>query len=103
MAVIGHHAVSPSELAAAAARIGTVGDVNPFVESLVGSAHVAVSVDGQVRVQGTVASLRHVIHASVRGVRVASDRADVLAAAAGAPLDGQRLAVHLLDSQALHR
>lgn len=102
LAVIGHHAVSPSELAAAATRIGTVGDVNPFVESLVGSAHVTVSVDAQVRVQGTVASLRQVFHASVRGVRVASNRADVLAAAAGAPLDGQRLAVHLLDSPALH-
>ncbi|MDQ4068425.1 MAG: lasso peptide isopeptide bond-forming cyclase [Actinomycetota bacterium] len=102
VAVIGDHAATDNDLSDVARRIRTVGDIDRFVASLVGSAHVVVSVPGNVRVQGSVTCLRQVFHARLGRVSVAADRADILAAIAGTPLDTQRLAVHLLDSPALH-
>ncbi|AXX31534.1 asparagine synthetase [Actinosynnema pretiosum subsp. pretiosum] len=67
-----------------------------------GSRHLSASVDGGVRVQGTASGLRRVFHARVDGVDLACDRADVLAAAASAPVDEDVLAALLLGDRLPH-
>src|ERR671910_2491430 len=68
VALLGQHAVGPDELARAADRVRTPYDLDRFVRSLVGSSHLVASVDGSVRVQGTVTGTRRVFHATVSGV-----------------------------------
>jgi asparagine synthase (glutamine-hydrolysing) len=102
LALIGQHATTQDRLEAAAARIRTLADLDRFATSLVGSAHVVASVGGRVRVQGTVTGIRRVFAATVAGVPVAADRADVLALLAGTGLDEGRLALHLLHPHVLH-
>jgi asparagine synthase (glutamine-hydrolysing) len=102
IAVIGQHAVPADQLTTTAGRNDAVADLNQLAASLVGSFHLIASVGGQVRVQGTVTSIRRVFHARIGGVTVAADRADVLASLFDAGLDEQRLAVHLLDSSVLY-
>jgi asparagine synthase (glutamine-hydrolysing) len=102
LALIGQHAVTKDELTAAAQRIRTVLDVDQLAASLVGSCHLVASVDGQVRVQGTVTGVRRVFHATVNGVPVAADRADTLADLAGASFDEDRVALHLLHPHILY-
>lgn len=102
VALIGQHAVTAERLAAEAARIRTVADLDRLAASLVGSAHLVASVDGRVRVQGTVTGVRRVFSTTVGGPAVAADRADVLARLTGAGLDEQRLALHLLQPHILY-
>jgi asparagine synthase (glutamine-hydrolysing) len=102
IAVIGQHAVTAGELTEAAGRIQTVADLDRLAASLVGSSHMAATVAGQVRVQGTVTGVRRVFHARIGGVTVAADRADVLARLLDARLDEHRLAVHLLEPPVLY-
>lgn len=102
IAVLGEHAVSPEQLAAAAGRLRSVADVDRFARSLTGSAHVVASAAGQVRAQGTVTGVRRVYHARVGDVVIAADRADVLAGLLGAPLDERRLALQLLEPPILY-
>ncbi len=102
LALVGRHGTSEQQLAAAAARVRTAADLDRLAASLVGSAHLVASVAGQVRVQGTVTGLRRVFTATVAGIPVAADRADVLALLAGAELDESRLALHLLHPHVLH-
>lgn len=100
--VIGQHRITADQLASAASRVRTVADLNGLASSLVGSSHLIGSVDGRVRVQGTVTGVRRVFHATVDGGAVAADRADVLAGLLGARLDEQRLALHLLEPPTLY-
>lgn len=102
IAVIGEHTVTAGQLTAAANRTAAVADLDPLAASLIGCSHLAASVAGRVRVQGTVTGLRRVLHARVGEVSVAADRADVLANLLDTELDQQRLAVRLLNSSALH-
>lgn len=102
IAVLGQHAVTADQLTTAVGRIDTLTDLDRLTASLVGSSHVIASVNGRVRVQGTVTGLRRVFHARIGGVTMAADRADVLAGLLDAGLDEQQLAVHLLDSSALY-
>ncbi|MDQ3904594.1 MAG: asparagine synthase-related protein, partial [Actinomycetota bacterium] len=90
------------QLARAADRIRTVADIDRSAASSVGSFHLLASVNGRVRVQGTVTGLQRVFHATVKGVTVAADRADVLAWLLDAAVDEQRLALHLLNPPALY-
>ena len=101
IAVIGEHAVTAGQLTTAARRT-TAADLDRVAGSLVGSAHVAASVAGRVRLQGTVTGLRRVFHARIGDATIAADRADVLAGLLDAELDEQRLAVHLLNSSMLY-
>lgn len=102
IAVIGEHAVGADQLRIAAGRVGAVADLDRLAASLIGSWHLAASIAGRVRIQGTVTGLRQVFHARVGEVTVAADRADVLADLLDTELDQQRLAVRLLSSSALH-
>lgn len=102
IAAIGQHAVAAGDLTTIAGRVDRVADLDRFAASMVGSCHLAASVSGQVRIQGTVTGLRRVFHARINGATVAADRADRLAGLLDARLDEQRLALHLLDSSALY-
>ena len=102
LALVGQHATTADQLTAAAARVRRPADVDQLARSLVGSIHLIASVDGQVRVQGTVTGIRRIFSAEVGGVPVAADRADVLALLAGTGLDERRLALHLLFPHVLH-
>jgi asparagine synthase (glutamine-hydrolysing) len=90
------------ELARAAGQLRVISDLDRLAGSLVGSSHLVASMAGRVRVQGTVTGTRRVFHATVDGVRVAADRADVLAGLLDAGLDEQRLALHLLEPHVLY-
>jgi asparagine synthase (glutamine-hydrolysing) len=62
---------------------------------LAGALHLVASLDGRVRVRGSVSGTHRVFHALVGGVTVAADRARTLAWLADAPLDESRLAVRM--------
>jgi asparagine synthase (glutamine-hydrolysing) len=102
LAVLGQHRVATDRLAEAAARVRAVADLDRVAASLAGSMHLVASVDGQVRVQGTVTGIRRVFSARVGGAAVAADRADLLAGLLGAGLDERRLALHLLEPHILY-
>jgi asparagine synthase (glutamine-hydrolysing) len=102
IAVIGQHAVVADDLARAAGQMRVISDLDRLAGSLAGSSHLVASVAGRVRVQGTVTGTRRVFHAKVDGVRVAADRADVLAGLLDAGLDERRLALQLLEPQVLY-
>jgi asparagine synthase (glutamine-hydrolysing) len=102
IALIGQHAETVDRLTQAASRTRTVADLDRLSASLIGSAHLVASVNGRVRVQGTVTGVRRVFHALVNGSSVAADRADVLACLLGAGLDEGRLAAHLLEPPILY-
>lgn len=102
IAVIGQHALTAGELSAVAARTRKVADLDRFGRSLVGSAHLAASLGGRVRLHGTVTGLRRVFHATIGGASVAADRADVLAGLLDVAPDERWLALHLLNSPTLY-
>jgi asparagine synthase (glutamine-hydrolysing) len=102
IAVIGQHAVTTDELTRAAGQVRVVSHLDRLAGSLVGSSHLLASVDGQVRLQGTLTGTRRVFHATVDGARVAADRADVLAGLLDAGVDERRLALQLLEPHVLY-
>ncbi|MGC9539683.1 lasso peptide isopeptide bond-forming cyclase [Streptomyces sp. UG1] len=102
VAVLGEHTLGAGRLTSVAGHLRTVTGLDGLARSAAGSFHLAASVDGRVRVQGSVNGFRPVFHARVGDVTVAADRADVLARLLDADIDPQRLAVRLLNSFALH-
>lgn len=104
IAVIGQHApaATADQLSRAAGAIRTIGDVDVLAESLVGSSHLVASVDGRVRLQGSVTGIRRVFRARIGGATIAADRADVLASLLDAYVDPGRLALHLLEPHILY-
>ena len=102
IALLGQHAATADQLAGAAGRARAVSDLDRLATSLAGSSHLIASVDGRVRVQGTVTGVRRVFHAQVGGVPVAADRADLLGGLLDAGVDEQRLALHLLEPHILY-
>ena len=102
IALVGQHLATAGELAEAAGRIRAVADLDRLAASLVGSSHLVASVDGRVRVQGTVTGVRRVFSALAGGVAVAADRADLLGGLLDSGIDERRLALHLLDPHILY-
>jgi asparagine synthase (glutamine-hydrolysing) len=96
LALIGCCSIDAERLAAEAGRLRDLTHLDRLVRDLPGSFHLIAALDGRSRVQGTASGLRLVFHARVNGLTVASDRADVLAAATGATPDRRRLAMRLL-------
>ncbi|KUN61410.1 hypothetical protein AQJ46_36795 [Streptomyces canus] len=94
--VRGVHSVTEEDLLGWARRVRHLSDVDRLAASVAGSVHVLASVDGQVRVQGSVSGVRQVCHTTVDGVRIAADRADLLASCTGAAVDPVRLTARLL-------
>ncbi|WP_310723060.1 lasso peptide isopeptide bond-forming cyclase [Streptomyces sp. N2A] len=95
VAVIGICPVTATRLSELTTRVRTLADIDALAAALPGSCHVIASVDGQVRVQGSITGLHRIFHTDVNGLPVAADRADVLAAMTGAGIDERALAVRL--------
>ncbi len=95
VAVIGSCPVTATRLSELVAGVRSVAGLDVVVEVLPGCWHLVASVDGVVRVQGSLSGLRRVFHTRVGGVPVAGERADVLARVAGAGVDEQALAVRV--------
>lgn len=96
LVVIGCCPITTSVLSVWAERVHTVADLDRLVARLPGSSHLVASIDGHVRVQGSVSGLRRVFYTSVGQVTIAADRADVLAVLTGAGVDEQWLAAQLI-------
>jgi asparagine synthase (glutamine-hydrolysing) len=96
LAVLGCCPIGADELRRRAARLRDLAELDALARSLPGSFHLVGALDGRIRVQGTASGLRLVFHAEIGGVRVASSRADTLAAVLGADPDVEELAVRLL-------
>lgn len=93
--VFGEHDISRAQLTRMADRIRGIGDLDAVARSIAGSVHLAASVGGRQRVQGSVLGMRPVFHGRTRGIDVLSNRADVLAWLTGAGIDADRLSLHL--------
>ncbi len=95
VAVLGRSPLAEDDLARLATRITRLSDADPLVSGALGCCHVAVSVGGQVRLQGSVSGLRRVFHARINDVTIASDRSDLLAELTGADIDEEALALRM--------
>lgn len=96
--LIGICPVDEDELRAALAGLRDLAALDRVLAGLPGDFHLIAHADGVVRAQGTAAGLRRLFHATVEGVPVAANRADVLARLLNAPLNEEILALRLLDS-----
>ncbi|RKT85498.1 asparagine synthase (glutamine-hydrolysing) [Saccharopolyspora antimicrobica] len=97
IAILGPASVTPQRLSRIAER--TTDAVALDELSFAGCFHLIASVDGVVRIQGSLSGLRRVVHAEIGGVTVAATRADVLAALSNAELDRRRLVLRFLLSE----
>lgn len=95
VAVIGSCPVTATELVALIAKVRTAAELDTVARVLPGCFHLVASLDGVVRVQGSVTGFRRVFHTWIDQVPTAGDRADVLALLAGAGIDEQVLAVRV--------
>ncbi|CCH32653.1 asparagine synthase-related protein [Actinosynnema sp. NPDC047251] len=103
VAVFGFCPVTPGWMAGCAERLRTVADADSIARRLPGSAHLIVSVGGQVRMQGSLTNLRRVFTTEVGDqVSVASDRADVLATMVDAGVEEDLLATTVVQSNAYY-
>jgi len=102
VAVLGEHAATRVDAAAIAGRVLTTAGFGAPGDLPAGSYHLIARRPGAVLLRGGVSELRRVFTATVEGIAVASDRADVLAALLGSAPDPARVALHLLDPQTLY-
>ncbi|MFH9009352.1 asparagine synthase-related protein [Streptomyces afghaniensis] len=83
-------------------RLDHVRDVtglDPLLRSVPGSYHAVASIDGRVRVQGSLSGIREVFHTTVDGITLVADRPDTLADLTGRDIDEQSLLCHLMAQQ----
>ncbi|MGI5170112.1 asparagine synthase-related protein [Spirillospora sp. CA-253888] len=96
IAVLGHAAVTGADLERTLGALRSLRDLDDFARRVPGSFHLIASLDGEVRVQGSLTTVRQVFHAGVAGATLAADRPDALARLSGAGLDEELLAGTLL-------
>src|SRR5882757_2291862 len=94
--VIGSAPVTAARLAELARGVRSVAEVDALARKLSGCFHLIVSVDGAVRIQGSLTGLRRVFHARVGSGTVAGDRADLLARVVNAGVDHEELALRVV-------
>ncbi|HSJ43250.1 MAG TPA: asparagine synthase-related protein [Euzebyales bacterium] len=102
VAVLGQHATVADDLRRRVEGAPSVDVLDRVVDSVVGSVHLAASVDGVTGIQGSATGVRRVYVARVGNVACAADRADVLAHLCDAPVEPHRLALHLLEPPILY-
>ncbi|MGH3697273.1 MAG: hypothetical protein ACRDRX_25365 [Pseudonocardiaceae bacterium] len=95
VAVIGACPVTATRLTDLVAGMRTVAELDVVAQALPGCFHLVASVDGAVRVQGSVTGIRRVFHTRIQGLPIAGDRADVLTRVVNAGTDEQALAVRV--------
>ncbi|MCH6161041.1 asparagine synthase-related protein [Streptomyces marispadix] len=96
LVVLGVCPSTTDDLSQRLSRVGGVEDLDGLAAALPGSCHLALAVEDRTRVQGTASGLRRVFQARHGRGTIAADRADVLAALTGAPLDEDWLALGML-------
>ncbi|MBB4796129.1 lasso peptide isopeptide bond-forming cyclase [Streptomyces nodosus] len=96
MALIGQVTLDEAAAKDRLGRLRSLDEVDRIASRLVGSCHVLVSLDGTVRVQGSVVGVRQIFSAAVDGVTVAASGVAPLARLTGADLDESVLAARLL-------
>jgi asparagine synthase (glutamine-hydrolysing) len=95
VAVIGSCPVTATGLSEVVARVRTTAELDAVARALPGCWHLVCSLDGVVRVQGSLSGLRRVFHTRIGDLSLAGDRADVLARLAGTGIDEKALAVRV--------
>ncbi len=98
LALVGSTSATDTELARMSDTARSVGDLTEVSARFAGNFCVVGSLAGRVYAQGSAVGVRRVCHAEVDGVRVVSDRADVLAELGGLPVDETALALRLARS-----
>jgi asparagine synthase (glutamine-hydrolysing) len=93
--VIGSCPLTTTRLTDLVTKVRTVDELDAVARVLPGCWHLVASLDGVVRVQGSLTGIRRVFHTRIQGVPVAGDRADVLASMAGSGIDERALAVRV--------
>ncbi|MET9297203.1 asparagine synthase-related protein [Streptomyces sp. NPDC003077] len=94
-AVVGTCPATAAVLRDRLGRARTADEAGAVADGLPGCFHLAASVAGRVRVQGTLAAVRRVFHTRVQGTAVAADRPEVLARLTRAAWDEEWLALRL--------
>ncbi|MFI6547237.1 lasso peptide isopeptide bond-forming cyclase [Streptomyces prunicolor] len=96
MAVLGRTRLDERAATAALGRLRSLHDVDAIASRLPGVFHLAVSLDGSTRVQGSAVGVRQIFTALVDGVTVAASEVAPLLGLTGADLDETVLAARLL-------
>ncbi len=97
LVLLGCTTAQPDALAARLGRVRSLADLDDLARLAAGSFHLVASLDGLVRVQGTLSTVCQVFHATVAGVTLAADRPEALADRIGAAVDEERVALELLS------
>jgi asparagine synthase (glutamine-hydrolysing) len=111
IAIIGCCPITAAQLSELLVGVERIADIDRIVRGFPGSFHLIASVQGQVRVQGSVSALRQVFYVRVAGLTVAADNAQVLASSIGTTIDDRLIGPQLaypqlpypLDGQCLWR
>ncbi|MFE4359780.1 lasso peptide isopeptide bond-forming cyclase [Kitasatospora sp. NPDC056800] len=96
LALLGRTRLDEQATTAALGRMRSLHDIDAVASRLPGLVHLMASMDGKVRVQGSVSGVRQVFTAVVDGVTVAAGAVGPLLRLTGAGLDETLLAARLL-------
>ncbi|MGH4020869.1 MAG: asparagine synthase-related protein [Pseudonocardiaceae bacterium] len=99
VAVIGCCPITATRLSALLADVHRVADLDQPIRALPGCFHLVASVDGEVRVQGSISALRQVSYARIAGLTVAADNVQVLVSSTGAAIDDRLIAARMAYPQ----
>jgi asparagine synthase (glutamine-hydrolysing) len=97
VALLGRTTVDAAVLARRLRDVQSVRDLDFLAATAAGSFHLVASVDGEVRVQGTLSTACQIYYATVAGVTLAADRPQTLADRIGAGIDEDQVALALLS------
>ncbi|XVS61926.1 asparagine synthase-related protein [Actinosynnema sp. CA-299493] len=97
LVLLGSALVTPAVLEERLRAVRSIRDLDTLAGGLAGSFHLIASIDGRVRVQGTLSTARQVYFASITGLTIASNRPESLVDRTRARVDEEQLALELLS------
>ncbi|WP_405922383.1 asparagine synthase-related protein [Streptomyces sp. NBC_00868] len=97
VALLGRTTADAALLTRQVRDVRSVRDLDHLAATAAGSFHLVASIDGEVRVQGTVSTACQTYYATVAGVTLAADRPQALADRIGASIDEDQVALALLS------
>ncbi|WP_329377962.1 asparagine synthase-related protein [Streptomyces sp. NBC_01716] len=97
LVLLGCAKVRQEPLAAGLSRVRSLADLDGLARLAAGSFQFVASIDGEVRVQGSLSTACQVFYAKVAGVTMAANRPEALADRIGATVDEERVALELLS------
>ncbi|MER7794109.1 asparagine synthase-related protein [Streptomyces sp. NPDC097640] len=84
LALLGSTRIEVTRLRTILDRVRTLRDLDTLARTLPGSVHILASLNGEIRAQGNVTTVRQIHYARMGATTVAADRADTLATLMGA-------------------